>query len=297
VHLPKEPDVGPAVFLGLTTVDIVYAVQNVPGENEKSVARRQEVLCGGPAANAAISYAFLHGGATLVSAVGCHPLAEIIRSDLAHSRVSLHDLTPASTEIPPVASILVSERTGARTVVSGHASRKQVPAEALDLQVVRNAAVLLVDGHLMNCAIRAAEQAKAQATPVVLDGGSWKDGTDELLAHTQIAICSEQFLPPGAATARDAIAYLLARSPEAVAITRGASPILWAMRHQQGELIPPSISAVDTLGAGDIFHGAFCHQLVRGSSFPDALAFAAEVAACSCRFFGPRSWMDTWSRH
>jgi sugar/nucleoside kinase (ribokinase family) len=292
----KEQELGPGAFIGLATVDVVYAVGSAPSENEKSIARRQEIF-GGPAANAAIIYAFLRGSATLVSAVGSHPLAEVIRRELEHFWVSLQDLTPTSTEIPPVSSILVSERTGARTVISGHAARKQVPAEAVDLGVLRNAAVLLVDGHQMDCGIRAAAQAKAQAIPVVFDGGSWKDGADKLLAQTQIAICSEQFRPPGTTSPSEVVAYLLDHGPEAVAITRGASPIIWATHRQTGELVPPGTSAVDTLGAGDIFHGAFCHRLVSGALFSDALAFAAEVAAYSCRFFGSRSWMNTWSQH
>lgn len=285
-----------AVFVGLATVDVIYEVDSLPRENEKSVARRQEIFCGGTAANAAITCAFLGESATLVSSVGAHPFANVIRGELQHFRVSLRDLAPSSPEIPPVSSILVTPGTGARTVISGHAARKQVPAGALDTCVLKNASVLLVDGHQIGCAIGAAAHAQSLAIPVVFDGGSWKDRTDQLLAHTRIAICSENFWPPETTAAPDVIRYLLDHGPEAVAITRGANAIIWATHDRSGELSPPLVSAVDTLGAGDIFHGAFCHRLVNGAPFPDALAFAAEVAACSCRFFGPRSWMDRWDR-
>lgn len=287
---------GPAVFLGLATVDIIYGVERVPAENEKSVAWRQEVWCGGPAANAAIAYAFLGGTASLVSAVGTHPLASVIRHEVERFRIALQDIAPSSTEMPPVSSVLVNRTTGARTVISGHATRVQVPAEAVDLRVLAGAALLLVDGHQIASGIRAAARARALGIPVVFDGGSWKDRADELLAHVQYAICSEHFRPPDVTTTGDVIPYLLDRGPEAVAITRGANPIRWATHGGQGEISPPGVSAVDTTGAGDVFHGAFCQQLASGTPFVDALTFAAGVAAYSCRFQGTRSWMDTWPR-
>ncbi len=185
-----------AVFLGLATVDVVYAVESMPRENEKIVATRQEVLCGGPATNAAIACAFLGGPAVLVSSVGTHPLARVIHEDLRHFGISLVDLSANSTEMPPMSSILVSE-SGNRAVISAHSTRAQMAAGALNESILGNAAILMVDGHHMACAIRAATVAKTKGIPVVLDGGSWKDGTDELLSYTGIAICSEDFRSPG----------------------------------------------------------------------------------------------------
>jgi sugar/nucleoside kinase (ribokinase family) len=286
---------GPAVFLGLATVDFIYAVESIPRENQKLVAHRQEILCGGPAANAAIACAFLGGPATLVSAVGAHPLASVIREELEQFHIPLMDLDPSSAEMPPVSSILVSQGSGNRTVISGHATRKQAPREAFDAAVLKNAALLMVDGHQMSCAIRAAAEAKAVGIPVVLDGGSWKDQTDKLLAHTRAVICSEDFRPPGTENVRNVIAYLLDHGVEAAAITRGAKPVLWATRQEEGEVTVPVIAAVDTLGAGDIFHGAFCHRAMKGASFVDSLKFAVEVAAYSCQSFGTRAWMECWS--
>jgi sugar/nucleoside kinase (ribokinase family) len=284
-----------AVFLGLATIDIIFGVDAVPGENQKIVARRLEILGGGPATNAAITYAFLGGSATLVASVGMHPLADVIRSDLAQFRISLQDLTPDSYEIPTVASILISQASGARTVVSSYARCQPAAAEAFDVSELESARVLLVDGHQMTCAIAAAARAKALGIPVVLDGGSWKHRTDELLAHTQIAICSEDFKPPGTTSLLDVIAYVRNLGVSAVAITRGPKSIIWATEQSNGELPVPSVLSVDTLGAGDIFHGAFCHRLVSGAAFPDALAFAAKVAAYSCEFAGTRAWMNSWA--
>ena len=203
-----------AVFVGLTTIDLNYGLDGFPGENEKWAARSQEVHCGGPATNAAITYAFLGGTATLASAIGTHPLCSIIRDELEQFGIALQDIAPASAEVPAVSSVLVNLRNGTRTVASGHATRTQVPSEALACRVLDGVALLLVDGHQMACGIRAAAEAKARGIPVVLDCGSWKESMEELLAHVQYAICSEHFTPPGIRSGHETV-ELSARSRSA----------------------------------------------------------------------------------
>ena len=67
------------------TVDISYAVEEIPKPNQKISVPEQLVNAGGPATNAAVTFAFLGGHATLASAVGRSPLSRIIRDDLAAS--------------------------------------------------------------------------------------------------------------------------------------------------------------------------------------------------------------------
>jgi sugar/nucleoside kinase (ribokinase family) len=165
----------------MTTVDVVYEVDGTPKANEKIVARKHAVSCGGPATNAAITCAFLGADAKLVGAVGSHPLANIVHEELAKYGVALSDLSPDEIQAPPLSSILVTANSGDRAIVSAHATRAAVPAERFDRSVLDNCGLLLVDGHQMECAIAAAKEACARGIQVVLDGGSWKHRTDELL--------------------------------------------------------------------------------------------------------------------
>jgi len=283
-----------AVFLGMTTVDVVYEVESVPRPNEKIVARKHEVSCGGPATNAAITCAYLGGKAVLVGAVGSHPLAGIVHRELANFNVKLGDLAPDQTQPPPLSSILVTAGTGDRAIIAAHATRTAVAAERVDASILNDCALLLVDGHQMPCAIVAATQAHARGIPVVLDGGSWKAHTDELLSFVTYAICSGDFHPPGTVGIRETMTYLLDRGVKAATITRGSQPICWATPDEKGEITVPKVQTVDTLGAGDIFHGAFCYHAMNSIPLMDALQCAAEVAAYSCRFFGTRAWMESW---
>jgi sugar/nucleoside kinase (ribokinase family) len=125
----------------------------------------------------------------------------------------------------------------------------------------------------------------------VLDGGSWKDGTPELLKTVDTVICSANFLPPGCFSKDDVIQYLKDCGVAKVAITDGDGPIQYSCGESVGALSVPQIEPVDTMGAGDIFHGAFCYFAASGLEFVESLAEAAKVASESCRYAGAREWM------
>lgn len=75
------------------------------------------------------------------------------------------------------------------------------------------------------------------------------------------------------------------------AITRGEHPIIYRTPEGTGEMAIESVEVVDTLGAGDILHGAFCYYSAKGNTFVSALLQASRIATLSCQTFGTRSWM------
>ncbi|HEY3592911.1 MAG TPA: PfkB family carbohydrate kinase, partial [Polyangiaceae bacterium] len=77
-----------------------------------------------------------------------------------------------------------------------------------------------------------------------------------------------------------------------VAITRGGQSILWRDGGREGEIQVPAVDVVDTLGAGDIFHGAFCRFFEASQDFVASLRRAAKVASASCAYWGTRGWID-----
>jgi sugar/nucleoside kinase (ribokinase family) len=98
-------------------------------------------------------------------------------------------------------------------------------------------------------------------------------------------------LPPGCSTEEDVLAFLKASGVANIAITRGAESIRYLSAVNSGIVQVPQVDVVDTMGAGDIFHGAFCYYSAVGRGFVEALAEAARVASESCRFRGTRDWM------
>ncbi|NUU22378.1 MAG: sugar kinase [Streptomycetaceae bacterium] len=290
------------LFVGLCVLDIIQAVERLPAPDEKVTALRQSVSAGGPATNAAAAFAGLGGRAALLTGLGRHPLTDGIRADLGRigSGVRLVDADAAWDGPPPVSSVMVNAHTGERSVVSTNAHGRdlrtppQLPGE------VAAADVVLVDGHHMAIARAAAEHARALGRRVVLDGGSWKPGTAELLRHVDVAVCSAVFRPPGATAPDDVLAFLLDHGVTCAAVSRGPLPIHWRTRGGgSGELPVPAVPHVaDTTGAGDILHGALAHALapyredrLTEAAFLTALRSAADTASHATATFGTRAWM------
>ncbi len=280
------------LFVGLVTLDLIYLADSIPKNNQKIVACEYAVAAGGPATNAAVAFSYLSKKTTTVMGViGSHPMTQLIKSDLANYKVEIIDLDPCTSEPPPVSSIIVTQGTGERAVVSINAVKTQAARESIPPDILLDVDIVLIDGHQMAIGCAIAQMAKEKNISVVIDGGSWKSGFDQLLPFVDYAICSDNFYPPGCHTQQEVFAYLNSFDIPYIAITCGEKPIQYLGAKSQGKLDIPQIQAVDTLGAGDIFHGAFCHYILR-ENFTNALQYAAEIASFSCQFFGTRSWMQ-----
>ena len=278
------------LFVGLTTLDFVFLVEGFPRRNTKNIVSETGLYAGGPAANAAVAFAGLGGRARLETAIGAHPLGEVMRGDLVTHRVEPLDRLPDFAALPPVASVLVSNPGGDRTAVS--TASTGLPDVSFDPACFdARPDVVLIDAHLFAMCLGAARHARGLGIPVVLDGGSWKPGMDAILETVDYAVCSEHFLPPGCETPEETLADLARRGVPYRAATCGERPILWQSPEGAGEIAIEPIEAVDTLAAGDFFHGGFCHALGAGAGFEAALREGARVATLSCRSFGTRSWL------
>jgi sugar/nucleoside kinase (ribokinase family) len=279
------------LFVGITTLDLIYGVSHVPQANEKQTAAALEIAAGGPATNAAVTFRHLGDRAKLLSVLGQHPLTDLVRADLDAQRVELLDLAPERADPPPLSSILVTEGTGDRAVVSRNAVGLQATASQIPPNLLDGVDLVLVDGHQLAVSVVIAQAAQQQNIPVVLDGGSWKPGLEAVLPFVNYAVCSANFLPPGCDEQVEVVAFLRsAMTSPAIAITRGGATIAYFTQAHSGEIAVPKIQPVDTLGAGDIFHGAFCHWILQ-TDFVVALTQAAGVAALACQSFGTRQWL------
>ncbi|MEL7035009.1 MAG: sugar kinase [Cyanobacteria bacterium J06592_8] len=280
------------LFVGLVTLDFLYGVSEYPALNQKVVASDYTVAAGGPATNAAVTFSSLNNQTQLFGVVGTHPITELIRADLTQQNVMLTDLDPNRCEPPPVSSILVTPTTGDRTVVSINAVKSQASLESLPENCLEGIDIILIDGHQIPVSQHLAKLAQEQEIPVVIDGGSWKPGLEKVLPYVDYAICSENFYPPDCKNVADIFAYFYDMDILFVARTQGEKPIQYRSPNREGNIDIPSIHAVDTLGAGDVFHGAFCHFILQ-RSFVKALTVSAEIASRSCQSFGTRQWLQS----
>jgi sugar/nucleoside kinase (ribokinase family) len=278
------------LFVGLTTLDLIYGVAHLPQSNQKQTAADLAIAAGGPATNAAVTFRHLGNRAKLLSVLGQHPLTGLVHGDLAAQQVEILDLAPAREDPPPLSSIMVTTKTGDRALVSRNAINLQAEAHQIPPNVLEGVDIVLIDGHQLEVSVAIAQAAQQQKIPVVLDGGSWKPGLENVLPFIDYAICSANFSLPKSFEEDSWVEYLRAIASSDIAITQGSEPIMYITQTQRGEIPVPKIQAVDTLGAGDIFHGAFCHWILH-TDFVDALSQASVVAALACQSFGTREWL------
>lgn len=282
------------LFVGLCTKDILYYTDDLPTHNHKSKTEEFATYIGGPAANAAITYAALGGDATLATCLGVSTESRVMIEELKGFGVKVLNYSEYDT-LPNTACIVVSS-DGKRTILSGQ-QKFEVNRE-YDLD---DYDFVLFDCNQQEISLDILSVfGTSEGKTVILDAGSWKLNIEKFLERADIVIASEDFKDAAGNTI-----FEMCCGAEHKAMTRGERPILYqktdacrdggpALRDKK-ELPVEPVKAVDTLGAGDIFHGAFCYgYFEKRYSCEEALRFAGAVASESVKYRGPREWMRHW---
>lgn len=243
---------------------------------------------GGSAANAAVAARRLGADVTLVAPLGDDLIGDLIRRDLARDGVDVRPvIIPGATS--PVVSAIV-DGAGERTVLTYAPQGAPPPPVPDPAGLVAGFDAVLADDRFPDFARPVLEAARALGRPAVFDGDRAAGLPLESLAVPSHLVFSGVCLA-GTTGLDDPAAGLRAarRHTDAMlAVTLGARGTLWldgdAVRH-----VPATaVTVVDTLGAGDVFHGAFTVALVEGLGPDAALRFASAAAALKCTRFGGR---------
>lgn len=277
-------------FTGLTTLDYIYYVDSYPENNSKVKTGDYKYYVGGPAANAAITYALLGGRAVLLTCLGKSNIAGMIKGILEGYGVEVIDFSDTD-ELPNTATIVV-DKNGNRTIFSGQSRVADIRENILNSEIrLKDGNVLfgetegfcLFDLNQQEISLKILDKVSC---PVVLDAGSWKENAERFLEKADVVISSEGFTNPRG----DNIFAMKECSDALKAITRGENPILIADGN-----VPVNVrgKCVDSLGAGDIFHGAFCYAYFSGKmKFTEAIESAGYIAGESVKYRGPREWSN-----
>jgi sulfofructose kinase len=274
---------------GSAVLDHVYRLDSFPLPGTKNKAQGFALVGGGCAANEAVAIARLGGQARLVSPLGPDVIGDEILRGLAREGVDVTHVVRVPDARSPMSAIFV-DATGERIIVNNRddsLNAGRLPDVAAPLVEVDG---LLVDNRFPELVVPLMEAARARHLPVVLDGDRPTRATADFLVHATHAVFSAEGLRATAGT-HDLIEGLrrISRSTAAwLCVTDGASGAWWldngAIRHQPAF----AVKAIDTLGAGDVFHGAFALRLAEGAPEDEAVLFAAAAAAVKCTRFGGR---------
>ncbi len=279
------------VGFGLNAVDHLCYVPEFPDYESKMRISRFERSGGGQAASAMVLCARLglrakYGGKVGGGEIGAFSL-ESIRSE----GVDVSDVVSVPGSTSQLAMIIVDERNGERTILWHRPQEIATTPSEITPERIAVGRALLVDGHDAPAAFRAAEVARAHGVPVVLDAETVKDGTDDVVRNTDLLVASSRFpkLATGIDEPREALAALLERGPQFAAMTLGKDGAI-AMTARGDVIESPGyeVAAIDTTGAGDVFHGAFIYGLLADWTIERTLDFSNAAAAISCTTTGAR---------
>ena len=266
------------VCVGIAVLDLVFEVAALPAGGSKYAARSRREVAGGIAANAAMAVARLGGRARLVSRVGNDALGERLRGALAAARVDCGGLAAAERGCTSTSAVFVDPK-GERMLIN-HKDPDLFdgppPAQAL-----AGADAVMCDLRWPQATRLTLSAAREAGVPAVLDFDLAPEGGAEFIALASHVIFSEGALLAfaGDGDRRAALAAVAEDHPKAAfAVTAGAAGVDWIEGGRSGTLPALKLRAVDTLGAGDVFHGAAALALAEGRGFVEALAFANAAA-------------------
>jgi sugar/nucleoside kinase (ribokinase family) len=287
----NEADRKLIVCAGMSVIDHVYRVAAFPVAGTKTRAKDFFSVLGGCAANAAIAVSRLGGCTRVVSPLG-GPAGRDLTGDnvlakLRQENVDVAHVVRTDGAVSSRSSIFIDD-DGDRTIVSYRdprieAARPQNPAEA-----VAGADAVLADNRFPEFVLPIVRAALANRKLVVLDGDKPMGLGDELLALPNHIVFSADGLRATAQTDDLAMALktVSERTAAVVAVTQGSQDMLWLEGGVLQRLPAFRIDAVDTLGAGDVFHGAFALALAEGRDVVASMRFAAAAAAVKCTRMG-----------
>lgn len=279
-----------ALFFGLATLDIQYYIDEFPAGNIKVKSDPPEFFIGGPATNAAVAFAALNGRANLITAIGDNSFQSHFEKDFENCQVDVIDLLKNKT-VQPVLATVVTSSNGERTIFTHNPAHIEIELPVDELFNQLKPEVLMIDGFYPEQALAFCKEARTRNIPVVFDGGSWKSHLPKLLPFVDFAICSNDFIPPGCKNSETVFQFLNQFNIPNKVITRGGEPLLFQHKKESGFIGISPVDVVDTLGAGDFFHGAFCYYLLKENNFETALQKSVVLASHTCLFRGTRDWI------
>jgi sulfofructose kinase len=274
---------------GIAVQDIVMRVERFPAPGAKVSASEFIITGGGCAANAALTVARLSGRAAFAGPLGgdADAVSNRILADLEAEGVDCSGVRRAAAGSASVSLILL-DRTGEKTIATrrGVGLGQVLPHDPGAL--VKEADAMLVDNRFPEFVTALCRAAHARKIPLVIDLDQAAKPDDPLLALGTHVIASSEALR--ATTGLEDLAAALKRLaeyvPRFVAVTDGPNGVIWledgALRHMPAF----KVQAIDSLAAGDAFHGAFTLGLAEGHDLADALRFASATAALKCTHFG-----------
>lgn len=277
------------IGIGAALFDILMTADGFPKEDTKLEGNGSKTQCGGPCATALVAMSKLGVQTEYVGTLGDDRYGEIILESFHKYGVGTEKIRIVRGAQSFHSFVLLNTKTSSRTCIWSKGTLPPPEKNELDLEALKNAKYLHLDGHQMELAVYAARKAREYGVKVSLDAGGIYQGMEQLLPLVDILIPSEEFALKytGTSLAAEAAAFLEEQfHPEILIITQGAKGGFYWKNGMEIRYPVYDVQSVDSNGAGDTFHGAFLAGRLNGMEIGDAARFASAASALKCTRFG-----------
>ena len=279
------------VGVGLNATDTLLVVPHFPAYAGKVPFQEELLSPGGQVASAMVACARLGLRVKYIGAIGDDDRARIQLESLRGTGINLDDVQVCRDCPNQSAYIVIDHSTGERTVFWRHDKCLRIDPGRILPEQIASARLLHIDGFDTAAAERAALIARSNGIPVTADVDTIYHGFERVLPNVDYLVASSEF-PAAWTGVNDPFRALETLQNHygmrVAAMTLGAHG---ALARESGKFhYSPAfvVNCLDTTGAGDVFHGAFCYAVLKAMPMHDALEFSNAMAALNCTALGAR---------
>jgi sulfofructose kinase len=287
----RAPKIPPRILcIGMPVRDLTFNTPGVPGRGSKENATGFDEICGGNALNAAIGIVRLGGRASICGPMGDarETSSRFIFEQMAHEGIETKHLIHMPGLVTPISAVMI-DPSGERTIVTFRDPKLwHVQLPNFDM-LLEDCDAILTESRCAEFCTDLCAEAVRRGIPVVVDVDRAMSLREGLLNASTHLVFSSEPLQETADESDDGVALKkIARLTKSfLAGTRGPRGTIWLDEHGKLQETPAfHVHTVDTLGAGDVFHGAFALGITEGQELREALRFASAAAALKCTRFG-----------
>ena len=293
LNLKKNPF--EVVGMGLNSVDMIGLVSQFPSINSKMKLLQFSKQGGGQVATAMVALARWGAKTKYIGKLGSDELGQFSLHSLQEDGVDVSSVTIEPNTTNQFAMIIVDGVSGERTILWDRDERLMYRAGELQKEEVCSGKILHLDGHDIQATIQCARWAKEEGIPIVIDIDKVEPLTGELIRQIDFVVTSSRFptLITGISDREKALIELQKQTSGFLCSTLGHEG---AMALVNGEILYVKgfkIKAVDTTGAGDVFHAGFIYGLLQNWEVVQILRFANAAAVLKCLDLGGRKGIPT----
>jgi ribokinase len=281
------------VGCGYACIDYLGTVPHLPELNTKLDLGSLTIQGGGPVATALVTLSRLGARTLFLGKLGDDAFGRQIIEGLQAEHVA-SEIRVSTGHTSPFAFIIVTP-DGKRTVLWTRGTGPYLSPEEVEPEAIKSGRFLILDDIEIPAGIAAARIAREAGIPVVLDAGTPRAGIEKLITLTDEIVMAEKFpfRLTGERDFRQSLRSVLKMGPKRATVTLGERGCLHLDAQKWIEQPAFPVTAVDTTGAGDAFHGGYVYGLVQGWEIDRTLRFASAVAAMQTLKVGGRTAIPT----